>query len=382
MIHPDFKFLRSVCMMIGAVVGVGVFGIPFSFAQSGVAIGLLELFILGIIMIILQLMFAEIALQTSGKHRLVGYIDLYLGPFWKKIATAAVCANGWGAILAYMIIGGSFLHLLLAPVFGGPAHIYSYFLALIAGFFIYLGLKVASRLEIFVIGTLLFLFVFMILLSFPHIQISNIFKLHWSNAFVPYGIILFALSSMGIVPEMKEVLGSRAKSQLGSAILIGMLIVIVLYALFGTALVGVTGQQTTQAVFEGLTPIFGETFRVVASILGIITVLSVFIMLGIQLMNIVRVDLHRSHKTAWAMAIFIPVLLFGFGFREFVDLIGFIGSVFGGLLGILIVFTYLRMQKTATCRIHHCFKFPPILSWIVIGVFLTGIVFKFYQFLL
>ena len=382
MIHPDFKFLRAIGMMIGAVIGVGVFGIPFAFAQSGVVIGLLELLILGAIMIVLQFMFAEISLQTPGKHRLVGYVDLYLGRAWKYLATAAVCASSWGAILAYMIIGGSFLHLLFGSLLGGSVQMYSFVIAIIAGILIYSGLQFASRLELFVILSLLFLFVFMILISVPYVQVANLQTIHWTNAFLPYGIILFALSSVGIVPEIKDVLGSRSKSQLGQAVLIGMTIVIVLYALFSVAIVGVTGAETTQAAFDGLVPVFGNAFRYVTALLGTLTIISISVMLGIQLMNTFKVDLHRSHKTAWAMTMLVPVVFFLFGFREFVHLIGFIGSVFGGLLGVLIVLTYLRMRKTATCLIHHCINFPAVLSWIVLLVFLMGILFKLFQFLL
>ena len=382
MIHPDFKFLRAIGMMIGAVIGVGVFGIPFAFAQSGVPIGLLELFGIGVIMIVLQFMLAEIALQTHGKHRLVGYIEIYLGRFWKSIATAAVCANAWGAMLAYLIIGGSFLHLLFSSTLGGSLDWYSYAIAIIAGLLLYFGLQFASRLELFVIGSLLFLFVFIIFLAIPHIQIANLQTVHLVNTFVPYGIILFALSSMGIIPEMKDVLGSHSKSQLGQAALIGMITVIALYSLFAVSVVGVTGSHTTQAAFEGLVPIFGNSFRVVTALLGTLTVLSIFVMLGIQLINTFQFDFKRSHKTAWAMTVLVPVALFAFGFREFVHLVGFIGSVFGGLLGILIVVTYLRMKKTLMCRVHHCLNFPNILSWLVFFVFLIGILFKLFQFLL
>jgi amino acid permease len=56
--HPDVKLLRAVGMMIGAIVGVGVFGLPYAFAQSGVALGLVWLIAIGGLLTCLQLMFA------------------------------------------------------------------------------------------------------------------------------------------------------------------------------------------------------------------------------------------------------------------------------------------------------------------------------------
>lgn len=382
MIHPDFKFFRATGMMIGAIIGVGVFGIPYAFAKSGVVIGFLELIVLGFMMMILQFMFAEVALQTKGKHRLVGYVELYLGRVWKYVAVAAVCASSWGALLAYMIIGGSFLHLLVGSVFGGTVAMYSFIIAIITSVLIYSGLKQASRLEVFVILSMLFLFVFMILLSAPHVQMANLQTVHWKNVFLPYGIILFALSSVGIVPEMKEVLGSRARSHLGQTILIGMITVLALYILFSVSIVGVTGEHTTPVAFDGLIPLFGNAFRYVTALLGTLTIVSISVMLGIQLMNTFHVDFHFSRKIAWALTVFVPIALFVFGFREFVNLIGFVGSLFGGLLGILIVAMYLRLKQKDVCRSHHCLNFPNTLSWVVLFVFLLGIIFKLFQFLL
>src|SRR3989338_4596065 len=107
-------FFRSLGMMIGAIIGVGIFGLPYAFAQSGFAIGLLELFILGSFLTILQLMFGEVVVQTPGTHRLVSYIGLYLGPVWKWVALLAFDLGIWGAMLAYMVVGGEFLHALLS----------------------------------------------------------------------------------------------------------------------------------------------------------------------------------------------------------------------------------------------------------------------------
>lgn len=381
MIHPDFKFLRAVFMMIGGIVGVGVFGLPFAFAQSGFPIGLLELLIIGIVLLMVQFMYAELALQTEGTHRLVGYVEIYLGKKWSWLSAAAICASVWGAMLAYMIIGGKFLFLLLSPVFGGSVAPYSYVVGIIAAILIYRGLQFASKLEVFVILALLFLFIFIIALSVPHIQLSNLTVTDPSKWFLPYGIILFALSSTGIVPEMRDVLGLRAKKQLGKAILIGMVTVILLYAFFSFAVVGVTGVATTGAAFDGLISFFGTSFRLIASVLGLITILSIFMLLGITLQNTFKFDLRCSKLVAFVLTVGVPFLFFAFGVREFVDLVGFIGSVFGGMLGIFIVLCYLKLKQEPVCKEHHCLNLPDIFSWLAILFFLGGLIFTLYRFL-
>jgi tyrosine-specific transport protein len=375
MIHPDFKFLRAVGMMIGGVVGVGVFGLPYAFAQSGFSIAFLELLVIAVVLLVVQLMYAEIALQTEGSHRLVGYVEKYLGKYWGILSVIAICASVWGAMLAYMIIGGKFLFLILSPVLGGSLSFYSYTIAVVAAFLIYRGLQFASRLEVFVIVALLFLFLLMIVLSVPHIQLANLAFTDASKWFVPYGIILFALSSTGIVPEMKEILGMRAKAQLGKAIVIGLSIVVLLYTFFALSILGVTGSGTTQVAFDGLVPVFGSSFKYVASTLGVITVLSIFMMLGIQLQNTLKFDLRLPRVLAWGLTVAVPVLLYTFGVREFVDLVGFVGSVFGGILGILIVLSYLKLKREPICHERHCLDLPDVYSWVAILIFLEGLIF-------
>lgn len=379
--HPDVKFLRAVGMMIGGVVGVGVFGLPFAFAESGFVLGLLELFVIGVVLLMVQFMYAELTLQTEGSHRLVGYVEMYLGKKWAWFSTAAVCASVWGAMLAYMIIGGKFLSLILSPVFGGSVALYSYVVGIIAALLIYRGLQFASKLEVFVILGLLFLFVFIIALSIPYIQINHLATINPTKWFLPYGIILFSLSSIGIVPEMRDVLGLRAKKQLGKAVLIGITTVVILYGLFAFAVVGVTGPATTGAAFDGLVQIFGTSFRLIASILGFMTILSIFMMLGISLQNIFKFDLRCSRTVSFFLTITVPFLLFAFGVREFIDLVGFIGSVFGGMLGIFIVLCYLKLKKESVCKEHHCLNLPNALSWIAILFFLGGIIFTLSKFL-
>lgn len=369
-------FLRSVGMMIGAIVGVGVFGLPYAFARVGFALGLLELLVLGAMMVVLQLMLGEIVIQTPGHHRLVNYVGIYLGRAWKWVTLVALSFGVWGAMLAYMVVGGTFLHVLLSPVLGGEPAIYSYILATISSLLMFGGLALASRIEYLVIIALLFLFSFIFLSSLPSVDLSHIFTSNWKEVFAPYGVILFSIAGMGIVPELKDVLGKNHQRQLGSVIVLSMTVIVALYALFAFAVVGVTGGETTPMAFNGLIPYLGETFRVVATLLGSLTILSIYLVLGIELLNTLKFDFNLRHKTAWMIVCSVPIMLFAIGMREFIEIIGFVGSIFGGVLGILVALTYRFMQRRGVCRTHYCIHFPPILTWFIITIFLTGIVWE------
>lgn len=382
MVHPNRPFLKSVGMMIGAIVGVGVFGLPYAFAQGGFSLGLLELLFLGGMLVVLQLMLGEIVVQTPGHHRLVNYMGIYLGPVWKWVTLVAMSFGVWGAMLAYMLVGGSFLHLLLSPVLGGEPAVYSYALAAIASLLIFGGLLLASKIEYIIVGALLFLFTFIILASVPQVDVSHYTTLNLENFFIPYGVILFSLSGMGIVPELKDVLGRKHQRLLSPVIVTGMAVILTLYVLFAASVVGVTGENTSSMAFEGLVGPLGDTFRIVATLLGSLTIISIYMILGIELLNTFKFDFDFRHRTAWLLVCAVPVILFVFGLREFVDIIGFVGSVFGGVLGILVALSYWSMRRRGICQTHHCINFPAPLTWLIISIFAAGIFFEVFTVLL
>lgn len=376
MVHPNRPFLRSVGMMIGSIVGVGVFGLPYAFAQGGFALGLLELLFLGTLLVVLQLMLGEIVAQTPGHHRLVNYIGIYTGRLWKWVTLVALAFGVWGAMLAYMLVGGTFLHLLLSPVLGGDPALYSYAFAMIASGLVFGGLILASHIEYWVVCALLFLFAFIILASAPLVDFSHYATLNLGEFFIPYGVILFSLSGMGIVPELKDLLGQKHQRMLSPVIVTGMGIILALYALFAFVVVGVTGGETSLMAFDGLVPHLGHTFLIVATLLGSLTILSIYMVLGVELLNTFKFDFDLRHRTAWFLVCAVPIVLFMMGMREFIDIIGFVGSVFGGILGILVALSYWTMRRRGVCRTHHCINFPGSLTWLIITIFVAGIIFE------
>ncbi|MBI4437787.1 hypothetical protein HY631_02445 [Candidatus Uhrbacteria bacterium] len=379
MVHPNIPFLRSVGLMIGAIVGVGVFGLPYAFAQSGLALGLLELFAIGGLVLVLNLMFAEVVTQTHGSHRLVGYVAHYLGGRWKYAALTAMACAIWGAMLAYMIVGGTFLSLLFSVSAPETRTALSFVVGIVAAGFIWGGLRFAARVEILVVLFLLFLFAFVIFASVPHLSVANLLTLDIGKAFIPYGVILFALSGSGIVPEMKAVLGTGHKRSLVSAILLAVAVIVALYTLFSFAVVGATGAATTSMSFDGLALVLGDGFVLVAALLGALTIFSIYLVLGVELLNILKFDFRLPHPQAWLLTTAVPVLLFALGLREFITIVGFVGGVFGGFVSILVALTYWKMRLSPWCRTHHCVNFPAPLTWVLVGIFAIGMLLEIVQ---
>lgn len=365
--------------MIGSIVGVGVFGLPYAFAQSGLLIGVVELLIIGLLLVYMQLMYSEIVLRTEEPHRFAGYIGTYLGERWGKIAASILSCASWGAMTAFMIVGGNFLFLLLSPILGGPEVLYVLAMTLAAGALIYRGYGFASVVETGIVVAVLFLFTFIILLSLPEIQLAHFSGVNVREALVPYGVLLFSMTGLGFVPEMRDLLGRKLQHRLGHAILIGMSLIGLLYLLFSVVIVGVTGPDTTQVAFDALLPVLGPVAGVIAASLGALTIFSIFSSVGIQLKNAFTIDLRLDERVSFVLVMAVPVVLYGLGVRELTNLISFVGSVFTGTLGALLVLAYIQMRRSPACRKHVCIEFPLPLAWSIIALFVGGSVLTLVQ---
>ena len=107
------KLFQALAVLIGTIIGVGLFSLPYITAQIGILTMLFYFLILGAVMILISLIYSEVALRTKELHRLPGYAEKYLGSKAKKIAFVSNGFGLTGALLAYLIVGGEFLFSLL-----------------------------------------------------------------------------------------------------------------------------------------------------------------------------------------------------------------------------------------------------------------------------
>ncbi|HLF67181.1 MAG TPA: aromatic amino acid transport family protein, partial [Gammaproteobacteria bacterium] len=81
----DKTFWLGVATLVGGTIGVGVYGLPFTFQKSGFLVGLLFLVGIGGLMLLTSLLYGEVVLRTHERHQLIGYTRKYLGPTLEKI---------------------------------------------------------------------------------------------------------------------------------------------------------------------------------------------------------------------------------------------------------------------------------------------------------
>ena len=369
------EFFYATAVLIGTIVGAGIFAIPYVVAQSGFLIGVIFLLLLTGVSLLIHLVYGEIVCRTKKKHRLVGYAERYLGKWGKKIVTISVLIGFYGSLLVYIIIGGDFLSTIFSPLIGGSTFIYSLIFFIIGALSVFIGLVLVERLEL-VMTLFLFLVVFLIFFSgLPHFDISNLKTINLGYFFLPYGVILWSLAGGAAIPEIKEVLKTDGK-RYKKVIILGTIIPALLYLLFMFIVVGITGTATSPETIEGLIPFLGKGMIILGAIFGILASLTSFFIIGLCLKKVFWYDYKINKTLSWFLACSIPFIGFLLGLREFIPIIGFLGVILGAVESTILILIYKKAKKFGDQKPEYSLKIPNVIIYSLIGIFILAF---FYQ---
>ncbi len=359
------NFIFPIATLSGTIIGVGLFSLPYITLQVGFWVMLGYFLILGTLVILVHLFFGELALATPDLKRLPGFAKLYLGKGGEKIAFCSSILGIFGAILAYLIVGGEFLANLFSPIFGGDSFIWTLFYFSLGAILIFFGIRAIAKVEFW--GLILFFLILIVIFfkGFSQIKLANLFPSpDFSQLFLPYGLILFSLWGAALIPEVEEMLGER-KNLLKKIIIISILIPVLVYLFFIYLILGITGSQTTESALTGLRNFLGPGLVSLALFFGVLTTFTSFITLGLTLKKVFWYDLKIDKNIAWLITCFIPLILFLIGIKQFIPVIAFVGAVMLGIDGILILLMYQKIKPERKVLI-----FPLAL------IFLGGIIYE------
>ncbi len=376
----DKKFFYAIATLIGTIVGVGMFGIPYVVAKSGFLVGLSYLVILGSIVLIIHLLYGEITLRTPGKHRFPGYVQEYLGRKGKSIVTFTSIFGLTGALLAYIIIGGEFLWGLLSPAFGGNVIFYSLAFFIFGALCTYFGIRSIGKSELIMVCFLIFVILILFVGTFSSVKIDNLNTLDLKFMFLPYGVILFALLGASIIPEVREVLQGSEK-KLKKVIFWGAFIPVIIYILFTFLVVGVTGKNTSSEALIGLKNILGDKLFSLGLVFGFLAVATSFLTLGLTLKKIYWYDFKINKNISWALASFIPLIFFLAGVNNFIAIIGLTGAVLGGIDGIILILIHRKARSLGKRKPEYSIKLPFWIGYLLILMFSLGIAYQIFYFI-
>ncbi len=361
-------FFTAVALIVGTIIGAGVFGIPYAIAQSGFSIGLIHLIVLGIFVTLMTLYMGEVVLRTKEESQFIGLADRYLGRGGKWLMFISMVIGIFGALTAYLVgIGSSVAHLVGIH----PPLIYTLIFFAFAAPIIYYGLESISIIGL-ILSTLLILILFVIILGLlPEVQMSNLDYVDFSKAMVPYGVILFACLGYSVIPEV-EMLLKKQKNKMFLAIIFATFICIGLYALFSFTVVGVYGSSVAEIATQSLSGIK----NVFGTIVAILAMATGFLALGLVMKHVFSLDLKIDKRISWIIVCFLPLFVVFFVDPGFVDALAFTGTYAGGLTGILSCFLVYNARKKGKRKPEYVVPGGTFLIVLSALVFIGGI---FYQ---
>ena len=365
------KSFYAIAMISGTIIGAGIFSLPYIASQVGLVMMAFYILVLGLMINYVHLYLGEIALQTPDNKRLAGFAKIHLGDWAEKLAFITTTLGLFGALLAYLILGGEFLGNLLSPFFGGSNQLYSIIFFSLGSSIIFFGIKAIAKIELWSMFLFLSILLFIFLKEQSLIIGSNLIlfpkTLGDYNWFLPYGPILFALWGASIIPEAEEMIPDK-KHLLKKILIYAILIPIFVYLLFVFLVLGITGQETTESALVGLAKALGNGFTGWIFLFGLLTTFNAFLSAGITLKKSFLYDLKIDRKIAWAITCFVPLFLFLIGINHFLSVISIIGGVMIGIDGILILLMYHKIKR------------KNLLVYPLIAMFVFGIIYEIIYF--
>ncbi|MEM2916297.1 MAG: aromatic amino acid transport family protein, partial [Candidatus Woesearchaeota archaeon] len=265
----------------------------------------------------------------------------------------------------------------LAVVFGGSPWVWCAVFFAIGGFIIYRGLMAVGFSELVLSGikfSALFI-ILVLMVSSRFFDPSHLMHFDITKFFVPYGVILFAFLGAIAIPEMREELSGRLKD-IKKAIIIGSIVPLVAYALFGFAVVGVTGYYTTEVANVGIGRLMGFVPLLIVNLFAIMSMATSFIAIGLGLKEMYEYDYGLNPLLSFVVTLSVPVILILAGIHSFIKILGLTGALAGGLEGILLLLTYWKARRYGQRKPEYAVRvgFVPIALMIlvfVIGAIIT-----------
>jgi len=374
------NFYYAVAVMIGYIIGVGMFGLPYVVAQAGMLTFLVYLIIFGLIAYLLHLIYANLIVTTSSYHRLPGYAGKYLGKWGKYLAFFSKIVGNLAALLAYIIITGIFLHELLGSIFGGSEFIYATILFVVGAIVVYFGIQTIAKFELVMTGLLLLVVGLIIVKGGGLVQVNNYTSINWTYIFIPYGVMLFALDGCGSIPIVAKLL-KKDKKQIKRVVQISTFVSVLVIFIFTIVIVGITGVDTSADALVGLKAKFSNGIILISLIFGVLTITTSFFLVSEAAKETLIWDFKVSKNLAWAIAVFVPYLLYLFGLRNLTNVIGFAGGVAGGISAIILVLIFRKLKKQKNKLPLFRFHLHNFILYLLITLFVCGLLYEIYYFL-
>jgi tyrosine-specific transport protein len=368
------NFLKALAIFTNTVIGVGIFGLPYVAMKTGFFVVIFYFFVVAILSIFIHCLLAEVSRDTDKFARIPGYAEEYLGSKAKIFSFFISSLGLIGALLAYLIVGSEFFYFLFSPYLSGSYNFYLLIYFLFGTFLIYKGIKSVARFELIMFIFFIFVLFLFLIRGLPHLHFENFLTFNPRLITFPYGIVIFSLWGVALVPEVKEIL-ERDLKKIKLVISLGIIIATFCYLFFVFIILGTCGLNTSKDAISGFAKSISDKIVAIGYLFGLITTFTSFLTLGLTLKKIFWLDFKIPRNLSCFIACFIPLILYFLGFKNFIEIISFTGALMLGVEGIIVILIYKNfIQKRFQRK-------PSFWLNFLIALLLLGIIFEFIYFM-
>jgi len=374
------NYYQALATMIGYMVGVGMFGLPFLVSRAGVFTFVILLLGLGAIQYLTHLIYANMIVATESYHRLAGYAGIYLGKKGRIIVFIAKIFGNIGGLLAYIIITGIFLHQLLSPHFGGSEFFYGSLIFAFEAIVVFFGIRAIGRAELIMTVFLILVVGLIIWRGMDVVSATNYVVFDWKYLLLPFGATMVSLDGSGSLPIVAKLL-NKDKNAVKSVVRFGILIPMLITLFFVLTIVGISGPLTTQDAISGVRLVLDDGVIFFSLIFGILTMITSFFGVAEAVKEMLWWDFRVNKNLAWAIAVFVPYSLYVIGVKNLAVVISFVGAIGGGFCGIILILIYRKMVKMKDMTPLFSNRKPgKVITSFIIALFISGIFYELFYF--
>jgi tyrosine-specific transport protein len=368
--HPSLW--KAIGLIGGMIIGSGMFALPYAVSVSGVLGTTLAAIIAYGAVLAIHLAYGEIVANTKERHRLPGYVRMYLGAWAGRLNSIIVVVGFNTGLLVYGTLGGIFL----STMFDGSA----FFWTLV---FFGLGSIIILVNSIERIGLInFFLAVILIVatlwISFFAFQAGSSTNIVFQNLdpFFAFGIFVFSLTGLSVIADAFGIIReNRPHEELKKAIVVGTTVPLILYVVFIAAVLMASGADVTKDALRGLIDVLGERVVFMGALVGVFAMFTSYLAMGYDLRKMYELDFGVPSWLSWVVFVVVPIVFFISGFKNFVALISLMGGVLIAFNGIFVVFILRILRKKINNGIRFLRFSVPVQVAIVV-VFLASIAYE------
>ena len=346
--------ILPISLMTGAIIGAGMFALPYVFHEAGLGLSLFVLGILTVLVTIIHLLYVDIIVQTPGDHNFISYAKKYLGFTASQIAFFMSIIEMLIVLVIYLTLSGKFINTLIqsygslypSPSLISVAVIMFWLAASIA---IFWDLKEMSLIQFLITASMVIIVSFVLgfgvfkggsdklLLGFSHVNFNNLLML--------IGPILFSLSGRVVIVEVVKYFSpKRPLLEIRKAVIWGTVIPAIVYGFFVLSVLALSNSVSSDAI-SGLIGALPPLLLMAFSVLGLLAIWTSYIAVGFDINNILKIDLKLSNFKSGLIIVILPALLYFSGLNNFIFLISLVGGFFLALESIFIVGMWRKLNS-------------------------------------